>query len=49
MIVVDTITNKDGKLWEVKRELQFIGSFKFMSSSLGTVSNNLDENLFKKT
>ena len=39
MIEVNTFTNKDGK---------FIDSFKFfMSSSLGTLSNNLDEKLFK--
>ena len=31
MIVVDVITNKGGKLWEVKRELQssFWGTFGF--------------------
>ena len=32
-VVVDTFKNKDGKKKEVKSELRFLGSFKFMASS----------------
>ena len=39
--VVDSFTNKDGKLMDIKRDIRFIDSFKFMSTSLNSLVNNL--------
>ena len=38
---VGEFINKEGKTIEAKRELRFIDSFKFMSSSLDSLSKNL--------
>ena len=38
---------KDGKTHEVKRELRFIDSFRFMGSSLDSLSKNLTKDQFK--
>ena len=40
-IVVDTFTNKEGKQVDVKRDIRFIDSFKFMATSLDKLVNNL--------
>ena len=40
-IVVDTFANKEGRRVEVKREIRFIDSFKFMASSLSNLTDNL--------
>ena len=40
-IVVDEYTNKKGKKVEVKHEIRFIDSFKFMASSLASLVENL--------
>ena len=45
-IVVDSFTNKEGNEVDVKRELRFIDSFKFMASSLDSLVNNLGKNNF---
>ena len=42
-IVVDTFINKEGKETDVKRELRFIDSFRFMPSSLDALSKNLKD------
>ncbi|XP_072024902.1 uncharacterized protein [Amphiura filiformis] len=42
-ILVDTFTNKEGKEVDVKRDLRFIDSFKFMAAGLGKLVENLDE------
>ena len=42
-IVVDTFTNKEEKEIEVKPDLRFIDSFKFMASGLGKLVENLSE------
>ncbi|XP_072023229.1 uncharacterized protein [Amphiura filiformis] len=40
-ILVDTFTNKEGKEVDVKRDLRFIDSFKFMAAGLGKLVENL--------
>ncbi|XP_072014272.1 uncharacterized protein [Amphiura filiformis] len=40
-IVVDSFVNKEGKEVEVKRDLRFIDSFKFMASGLSKLVDNL--------
>ena len=46
-IIVDKFINKEGELKEVKRELRFIDSFKFMAASLDSLVNNLPKESFK--
>ncbi|XP_020912011.1 uncharacterized protein LOC110249773 [Exaiptasia diaphana] len=46
-IVVDTFTNKEGKQVDVKRDIRFIDSFKFMSTSLDSLVSNLSTESFK--
>ena len=46
-ILVDTFTNKEGKEKEVKREIRFIDSFKFMATSLDSLVKNLPKESFK--
>ena len=46
-IVVDEFTNKEGKRVEVKRDIRFIDSFKFMSTSLEKLVANLPKESFK--
>lgn len=40
-ILLDKFVNKEIKKVDVKRELRFIGSFRFMPSNLGALANNL--------
>ena len=42
-IIVDSFANKDGKKVDVKREIRFIDSFKFMAESLDSLVKNLTE------
>ena len=46
-IVVGTFQDKEGKTREVKRELHFIGSYKFTLSSLNDLVKNMPRSSFK--
>ena len=46
-ILVDRFKNKKGEEKEVKREIRFIDSFKFMAASLDSLVNNLPKESFK--
>ena len=46
-IIVDEFVNKEGKVIQVKKQLRFIDSFKFMQQSLANLVNNLQEEDFK--
>ena len=46
-IIVDKFTNKEGEEKEVKRDIRFIDSFKFMAASLDSLVNNLPKESFK--
>lgn len=46
-IVVDTFTSKEGKQVEVKRDIRFIDSFKFMAAGLESLVNNLPKEAFR--
>ena len=48
-IIVDSFINKEEKNIDVKRELRFIDSFKFMTSSLDKLVGNLDKTGFQNT
>ena len=40
-VIVDEFVNKEGKVIDIKRDLRFIDSFKFIASSLDALSKNL--------
>ena len=45
-IVTGSYTNKEGKTKPIKHKIRFIDSFKFMSTSLDSLVNNLPDNAF---
>ena len=46
-IIVDKFTDEEGKIFEVKRDIRFIDSFKFMATSLDSLVKNLPKESFK--
>ncbi|XP_048581405.1 uncharacterized protein LOC125561322 [Nematostella vectensis] len=46
-VVVDSFTNKKGNKIDVKRDIRFIDSFKFMSASLDSLVGNMSRECFK--
>ena len=46
-IIVDKFTDEEGKIFEVKRDIRFIDSFKFMAASLDSLVKNLPKESFK--
>jgi len=47
-LIVDEFTNKEGKNVKVTREIRFLDSYKFMSSSLASLVANLKRGDFKR-
>ncbi|XP_065639669.1 uncharacterized protein LOC136072392 [Hydra vulgaris] len=45
-IKLDEFTNKEGKKVEIKRELRFLDSFKFMAASLDSLTKNLSKDQY---
>ena len=48
-VVVGEYTNKAGKVVDVKQQLRFVDSLKFMASSLDKLVENLDKNCCANT
>ncbi|EDO27086.1 predicted protein [Nematostella vectensis] len=46
-VVVDSFTNKKGNKIDVKRDIRFIDSFRFMSASLDSLVGNMSRECFK--
>ena len=47
--MVEKYTNSEGKEKEIKHDLRFIDSFKFMASALSNLVNNLSHDKLKET